>query len=95
VVTPSPAIVLVRNTWDPHWHATVDGASAPVLAADYIDQAIPVPPGRHTIVLTYDNPAIGFGLLGSALTLVVMFGAALVARNASKRADRQDPSRRA
>jgi hypothetical protein len=95
VVTPSPAIVLVRNTWDPHWHATVDGDSAPVLAADYIDQAIPVGPGKHTIVLTYDDPAIGFGLLGSALTLVALFGAALVARSASKRAGRQDGSRTA
>src|SRR4029077_20798064 len=55
-------IVLVRNTFDEHWHATVDGKPAPVLRADYFLQGIPVTAGRHTIVLTYRDPAIGVGL---------------------------------
>ena len=61
----APALVLIRTPYDPHWHATVDGESTSVLAADYLMQAVPVPAGQHTITLTYDDPWIERGLLGS------------------------------
>jgi hypothetical protein len=48
-----------------------------VLPADYLDQGIPVPPGHHTIVLSYTDPTIGQGLVGSGLVIVVLLGAAL------------------
>jgi membrane protein YfhO len=73
----SPAIVLVRNAYDPNWRATVDGRPAPVLAADYVLQGIPVAPGHHTILLTYRDPSIGAGLAGSALSLLVLFGSSV------------------
>jgi hypothetical protein len=76
VVVPAPAVVLVRNTWDPGWRAMVDGRPAPILVADYFLQGIPVAAGRHTIVLGYDDPSLGLGLLGSGLALAVLLGAA-------------------
>jgi len=76
----SPAVVLVRNAYEPGWHATVDGRPAPVLAADYVDQGVPVPAGRHAIVLVYDDATIGFGVLGSALGLAVLLGTAALLR---------------
>jgi hypothetical protein len=36
--------------------------------------------GHHTISLAYDDPTIGYGLLGSALVLLGMLGAALALR---------------
>jgi hypothetical protein len=75
-----PSIVLIRNTYDPNWHATVDGRPALVLRADYAFQAVRVFPGTHTIVLTYDDPWIGIGLVGSALAIGLLLGAALVIR---------------
>jgi hypothetical protein len=80
VVAPAPALLVVRNAWDPGWRATVDGRPAPVLSADYLLQGIPVPAGRHTIILAYDDPWVGLGLLGSGLGLAVLLGAALVFR---------------
>ena len=70
-----PAILLVRNPYDPGWSATVDGAAAPVLVADFAVMAVAVPEGRHVVRLTYDDPSIGWGLAGSALALAG-FGAA-------------------
>jgi hypothetical protein len=79
VVAPGPAIVLVRNVYDAGWRAEVDGRPAPVLAADYVAQGIPVGPGRHTIRLTYQDPATWSGLIGSgvAAALIVAAAAAL------------------
>jgi hypothetical protein len=75
-----PAIVLIRNAFDRGWHATVDGHPAPLLAADFVDQAVVVPAGRHTIVLGYDDPWVGRGLLGTGLTvLAIGFGALVLA----------------
>ncbi len=76
----SPSVVVVRNPYDSGWHATVDGRAAPVLAADYLVQGIPVGAGHHVILLTYDDPSIGYGLAGSALALAVLLGWALVLR---------------
>ena len=64
-----PAILLVRDVLDDNWHATLDGESVPVLRADYLLQAVAVPEGTHTVVLTYDDPMIGLGLAGSAVAL--------------------------
>jgi hypothetical protein len=90
VDVPSPALVLVRNVYDRNWHATVDGHPAPVLAADSLIQAVAVPAGHHVIRLSYDDPAIAFGLLGSALAIAALLAAAgaLAARERRRSRDR-------
>ena len=74
---PAAGVVLVRQTYDPDWHAKVDGHSVRVLPADYVDQGIPVPPGHHVISLTYDDPWVGRGLIGSGVALALLVGAAV------------------
>jgi hypothetical protein len=78
VDAPTSAIVLVRNTYAKGWRATVDGHAAPVLPADYLLQGIPIAQGHHVIELTYHEPTIGEGLVGSAAALVALLGAAVV-----------------
>lgn len=86
VDTPVPAIVVVRNVWDRNWRATVDGRPVRVVPVDYVIQGVAVRPGRHTILLTYDDPAIGYGLLASGLALAGLLAAAgLAARRESRR----------
>jgi hypothetical protein len=80
VDSPAPALLLVRNSYGPGWRATVDGRSRPVLPADYVLQAIPVPEGRHVVELTYVDPWVGIGLLGSVLSLAGLLGASAFLR---------------
>jgi hypothetical protein len=91
VVAPSPAVVVIRNAYDPGWRATVDGRPAAVLAADGVDQAVVVPAGRHTIVLTYHDPLVGWSLAGSGVAIIGLLGAAIVLAVRSRR--RRDQSR--
>jgi hypothetical protein len=72
VRSPRPGVLLIRNVWDPHWHAKLDERSVPLLRADYALQAVAVPSGLHSITLTYDDPTIGLGLLGSAVALAAL-----------------------
>ncbi len=67
----APSIVVVRNSYDERWSATVDGRAADVLPVDGFLQGVPVSAGRHQVELTYRDPAIGRGLAVSAL---VWFG---------------------
>jgi len=77
----APSLVIVRNAWDRGWSATIDGRPALVLRADYFLQGVPVSAGHHEVRLTYTDPNIGRGLLGSAvvwLGWLSLFVAALV-----------------
>jgi hypothetical protein len=85
VRAPAAGVALVRNSWDEGWHATVDGRPAPVLHADYLDQGVAVPAGRHVVVLRYDDPSVGLGLLGTALAVALLVGVALVAVGVERR----------
>lgn len=78
VDAPSAAIVLVRTPYARNWHATVDGRSVRILPADHLLQGIPVAAGGHMVMLTYADPWIGYGLLGSALAVLALLVAALL-----------------
>ncbi|MDP8957435.1 MAG: hypothetical protein M3N24_10850 [Actinomycetota bacterium] len=78
VDTPRPAVLVVRNAYDTHWTATIDGRPAQVFPANYLIQGVGVPAGRHIVVLSYDDPWVGYGLLGSAIALLAAGLSALV-----------------
>ena len=69
-----PALLLVRNTFDLNWNATIDDRPAEVLQTDYALQGISVPRGRHTVRLLYRDPSIGRGVIGSVLSIAVLLG---------------------
>jgi hypothetical protein len=83
-----PAIVLIRNTYDPNWHASVDGRPTKVLSADFVVQGVPVPAGRHVVRVRYDDPTIGYGLAGSAIAIALLLGSAVVFSVQQRRPDR-------
>jgi len=69
---------VIRNVFDPNWHATLDGQPVPLLRADYLLQGVMVPKGRHTIELSYDDPTIWAGVLGSLAALLALLTLAVV-----------------
>ena len=83
-----PAVLVVRNTFDRNWTATLDGEPVEVAPVDYFLQGIPVPAGDHVVELAYRDPSIGWGLWGSALAIGALLGAALVVSRSARRQDR-------
>ena len=81
VTAASPALLLVTNNDLPYWRATVDGADAPVLRADYTFQAVAVPAGTHEVRLAFRSPPFARALVATALGLLVA-GVALAAGGA-------------
>jgi uncharacterized membrane protein YfhO len=70
----APSIVVIRNSYDPGWSASVDGVDAPLLATDYLIQGVAVPAGHHEIQLVYRDPDVSRGLAASALVWLILLG---------------------
>jgi len=67
-----PGMLMVRETYDPNWHATVDGRPSRIYAADGAFQAVKVPAGAHTVSFTYSDPWIARGLEVSFASLLLL-----------------------
>lgn len=69
-------IVVLSETYEEGWHATVDGKKVSVEEAYGVIRAIPVTAGSHEIVLTYDpwSLRIGFylSLVAAVLSIIVL-----------------------
>lgn len=63
--------LVIADVWYPEWRAYVDGKSVPVLRANYLFKAIPVPNGEHEITVVYQPRTF---YLGAALSLVAIIG---------------------
>jgi hypothetical protein len=61
-------LVLV-DTYDPGWRATVDGRAAPIVRANVAFRAVALTRGRHTVDFRYRPRSVAWGLAISALTL--------------------------
>jgi hypothetical protein len=88
VDTSSPALVVVRNSYDPGWSAAVDGRPVPLIATDYLVQGVAVPAGRHEIRLVYRDDDVMRGALAGIVvwfTLVASIPAALLLERRARR----------
>lgn len=94
VDAPAPGVVLIRTPYARNWHATVDGRAIRILPADHLLQGIPVGAGHHQIEVRYDDPWIGYGLLGSMLAVLALVAWALLLwrLGAARRKRRDAPS---
>jgi hypothetical protein len=54
VQSAGPGYLLINDAWDPDWSATVNGRQAPVLRADFMLRAVPVPAGTSQVALDYN-----------------------------------------
>jgi hypothetical protein len=75
---PAPlaaSYALVAENWYPDWHATVDGAPAPVLRGDWTLITIPVPAGATRVELTFRSRAFDWGKAITLVSLVLVLGA--------------------
>jgi len=68
VTTPVSAFLVLSDVYYPGWRATVDGAPAELLRADYAFRAVPLPPGAHVARIEFVSPPWRAGLAVSIVT---------------------------
>ncbi|MBK9077217.1 MAG: hypothetical protein IPL77_20035 [Flavobacteriales bacterium] len=76
----SGGVVVFSEIWyGPDWHASIDGAPAEHVRADYVLRAMDLPPGEHTVVFQLESKSTSTGgkvtLASSALLLLLVLGA--------------------
>ncbi|MDP9473446.1 MAG: YfhO family protein, partial [Chloroflexota bacterium] len=67
VRTDAAGLLVLSETVDPAWQAEVDGTPAPILTADHLLRAVPVPAGEHTVELRYESTTLK---VGTAISLL-------------------------
>jgi hypothetical protein len=70
VQTPVSGFLVLSDVYYPGWRATVDGASATVLRADYVFRAVFLSPGEHTVRMEFTPLTWRVGLAVSVATWV-------------------------
>ncbi|MCB0209428.1 MAG: YfhO family protein [Anaerolineae bacterium] len=70
--TATPALLVLSEPYYPGWQATIDNQPAPILRADYVLRAVPVPAGEHTVQLTFQPSSFIVGAVISSMTLLVV-----------------------
>ncbi len=83
VDTPAPALLRLADLWYPDWVARVDGKPTPILRADYLLRAVPVPAGHHRVEFLFESPAMRRGLqlsIASLIAILALFGVARAMR---------------
>ena len=84
----APSIVVIRDSYDEGWSATVDGRPAEILPTDGSLWGVPIDAGRHLIEFTYRDPLIGRGLAVSGVVwagFLVALAACLAAERRRRR----------
>lgn len=72
--------LVLADTFDPGWSATLDGRSVPIRPAYIAFRAVYLPPGKHAVVFTYRPAGFETGALVSACALAVAIVLLLVSR---------------
>jgi hypothetical protein len=81
----APTLAVLSQTYYHRWQARVDGRPERVLRANFGFQAVPVPGGKHTVVLEYVDRAFQLGARVSGVGLVLCLGGLLACVAVEKR----------
>lgn len=68
------ALLVVTDTFDPNWRATVDGLNADIIPVNISFRGVPVPGGSHTVTMSYAPQSVTIGSIisiGSIIALCV------------------------
>ena len=67
----APGYLVLSDTYDPGWSATVDGQPAPIRPAYVAFRAIFLKDGKHTVVFTYRPAGFALGLMLTGIGVVL------------------------
>lgn len=80
----SPGILMLTDRFDNGWSATVDGAPAKILRANFIMRAVVLPPGDHRVVFSFSSSA-DFAWFTQAIWVAIVLGLIATAVGALRR----------
>jgi hypothetical protein len=80
-----PALLVITDTWDQGWKATIDGDPAPVTRVDHALRGVFLQPGRHRVELRYRPNWVVPGSVATAISLIALTAFGLGARFGRKR----------
>jgi uncharacterized membrane protein YfhO len=66
-------LVVLRQSYYPEWSATIDGKKVEISKVNLIQMGVFMPPGNHTLVVSYQNNGfiVGF-MLTAAYTAIFL-----------------------
>ncbi len=76
--TSAPGLLMLSEIYYPAWKAYIDSQPAQLMVADYILRAIPVPAGKHEVVLRYESTTLRVGMLISLVFCVAVVAAGAI-----------------
>lgn len=82
-------LLVISEIFYPGWKAYVDGQAAPIMSANGLLLAVPMPSGSHKIELTYDPDWWKIGMVVSTLSLLLWGSLGMALLWQSKRVKRE------
>lgn len=67
----APGYLVIRDAYYPGWTARIDGVVSKITPIDKLFRAMPVLPGKHRIVLTYEPQSMHTGILLSIIGTIL------------------------
>jgi hypothetical protein len=74
VATDDGGYLVVADSIQDGWRASIDGVTVPILDADHAVGAVAVPPGTHSVRLAYDPKGRSIGAVVTLIALLVSLG---------------------
>jgi uncharacterized membrane protein YfhO len=75
VETPHPAVVILLDSVDKGWTATLEsGLALPILRANALVRAVVVPAGAHLVTFSYQTPLLKAGATVSLVGCLLCTG---------------------
>jgi uncharacterized membrane protein YfhO len=72
------SLFVLTDVHFPGWKATVDGKSVPIERVDYLLRGVVVPPGKHSVVFSYEPASFRAGWIIAVLGLLAALAAVVV-----------------
>jgi hypothetical protein len=80
VSAKSAAVLVMSDTLHPGWRAEVDGRRVPMVHANRVMRALPVPRGEHEVVMTYCPLSFTLGASLSFLSILALLAFLVIRR---------------
>jgi hypothetical protein len=81
----SEGMVVLSDLWHPGWVARLEGTQVPILRANHAVRGVVAPPGRCTLVFTYEPASFRFGIwLAACAAILLVAWQAMILRRSRK-----------